>query len=767
MTKGVAGIGKTILVQKFILDWADGIAIQNVDFIFPLSFRELNLVMSDQFSFDRLLTELYPELKELEDSENYQDCQVVFIFDGLDESRIPLNFQPKMWVSDVKQTSSVSALVRSLIQGTLFPSALIWVTSRPAAASQIPLQKINLMTEVQGFSNPQKEEYFRKRISDESRAKTIISHIKASKSLHIMCHIPVFCWIAAMVLQQMLEQDNNQEIPKTLTEMFIHFLLIQTARTDQKYHAQNKTDVIKPLASQKKHILKLSELAFKNLENGNVMFYEEDLREYGIDISDTVYSGMCTEIFKEESLFHQKKVYCFVHLSIQEFLAALHIFVSYTRQMETMGTFFCLEEALKWAVTKVLESSNGHLDLFLRFLLGISLERNQSLLQGLLNRTHSSSASIQRMCQYIKELNNEDLSPERYISLLQCLFEMHDHSMHKEIQQYLKAPRGSKQKLSPAHCSALAHMLLMSDEVLDEFDLKQYNTSDEGRRRLLPAVGIFRKALLNACKINKISCNTVKRSLQSANSMIELDLSHNDLGQCGVHTLAAGLTSPYCKLQILRSVDYVELPISHMFTGPYMFSLLLFLRLDDCNLSEETCMTVASVLHSASSLIELDLSNNDLGDSGVQLLSTGLCNPNCKLQTLRLSACLISVKSCDFLASSLTSNPHHLKELDLSYNHPGQSGTKRLSEFLKDPHCKLETIKYVHRQLYLTNFSFCLDAFELTLDPNTAGSLLSLDEGNRAAKYFSDKLPYPDHPDRFDWGDQVLCRESQQLLCQT
>ncbi|XDV22058.1 hypothetical protein PO909_027030, partial [Leuciscus waleckii] len=347
LTKGIAGIGKTVSVQKLILDWAEGKANQDVDFMFVLQFRELNLIKDHQCSLHSLLLDFHPELKEL-DSKIYDDCKVVFIFDGLDEYRITLMFSDDEKVSDVDETSSVGVLISNLIKGDLLPSAHIWITSRPAAANQIPSKYINRVTEIQGFNDPQKEEYFRKRISDENQASIIISHIKKSRSLHIMCHIPVFCWITSTVLQNILKQD--------LTEMYIRFLLIQINMRNQKYEER---DPEKLLQSNRDMILKLAELAHKQLMKGNVMFYEEDLIESDIDVTDaSVYSGICTEIFKEESVIHQKKVYCFIHLSFQEFLAAFYEFHSQ-------------QKSLDMRLKEVIDES-------------LQMESNQRLLQDLL-----------------------------------------------------------------------------------------------------------------------------------------------------------------------------------------------------------------------------------------------------------------------------------------------------------------------------------------------------------------------------------------------
>ncbi|KAI4885070.1 hypothetical protein NFI96_004561 [Prochilodus magdalenae] len=737
MTKGIAGIGKTVSVQKFILDWAEGKANQDVDLMFVFQFRELNLIKDHQYSLQGLLCDFHPELKDL-DTKTYDECKMVFIFDGLDESRIPLNFLQCEKVTDITKVSSVDLLMTNLIKGQLLPSALIWITSRPAAANQIPSRYINRVTEIQGFNDPQKEEYFRKRISDQDQADSIISHIKKTRSLHIMCHIPVFCWISATVFQHIMKQGHT-EIPKTLTAMYSYFLWTQTIMKSEKYEDRGKTDPEDLLGSNRKILLKLAELAFKQLMKGNVVFYEEDLRECSIDVPEaSVYSGICTEIFREESVLHQRNVYCFVHLSFQEFLAALfvfHCYVSKNRKglkllisWNTMWPYSdSLGELLRGAVCKALQSENGHLDLFLRFLLGISLESNQQLLKDLLTQTVSSSESIKKTVQYIKyTIETEDLPSDRSINLLLCLTEMNDQSLSSSVQQYLKSEKSSEKELSPAECSALAYMLVTSEEVLDELNLRNYRTSERGYLRLIPAVSNCRKAILADCKLTMNSFETLCAALRSTNSSLkELDLSNTVTQDSGVKLLSAGLKSSNCKLEILRipfckigkkSCEHLvsallvnsslkelyfsnndlqdsgEDLLSAVLKGPH--SKLEILRLQSCNIRRTYCENTGSALHVVnSSLKELDLRNNDLQDLGAELISAVLKSPHCKLEILRLQSCNIRRTHCENPGSALHVVNSSLKELDLCNNDLQDLGAELISAVLKSPQCKLEILR--------------------------------------------------------------------------
>nr|XP_043873901.1 NLR family CARD domain-containing protein 3-like isoform X1 [Solea senegalensis]XP_043873902.1 NLR family CARD domain-containing protein 3-like isoform X1 [Solea senegalensis] len=630
MTKGVAGIGKTVLTQKFTLDWAEDKTNQDIQFMFPFTFRELNVLKEKKYSLVELIHQFFTETKEAGIC-RFEDFRVVFIFDGLDECRLPLDFHNTEILTDVTASTSVDVLLTNLIKGKLLPSARLWITTRPAAANQIPPDCVDMVTEVRGFTDPQKDDYFRKRFRDEEQARRIISHIQTSQSLHIMCHIPVFCWITATVLENMLKPRDGEELPKTLTEMYIHFLVVQSKVKKVKYDGRAETD---PHWSPENRMMveSLGKLAFEQLQKGNLIFYESDLTECGIDITAaSVYSGVFTQIFKEERGLYQDKVFCFVHLSVQEFLAALHVHLTFN----TSGTNLLSEDPTtgqtlfgnnpelnhlhQSAVDKALLSPNGHLDLFLRFLLGLSLKTNQKLLKGLLTQTGSDSQTNQKTVKYIKMMIiSENLSAERSINLFHCLNELNHRFLVEEIQKSLRSGHLSTKTLSRAQWSALVFILLSSGKDLEDFDLKKYSASEEALLKLVPVVKASNKALLS-----------------------------------------------------------------------------------DCNLSERSCEALSSVLSSLSSTLRhVDLSNNDLQDSGVKLFCDGLKSPHCSLETLRMD----------------------------------HAGEQRLKPGLRKYSCELEP------------------------DTNTMNRKLQLSDDNRKVTNVTEDQSYPDHPDRFKFCPQLLCR---------
>ncbi|XP_048018278.1 NACHT, LRR and PYD domains-containing protein 12-like [Megalobrama amblycephala] len=750
LTKGVAGIGKSVSVQKFVLDWADGKENQDISFIFPLPFREMNLKEKEKLSLMDLITQFFPETKGLNLTRRNQ-FKVLFILDGLDECRLPLKFDRNETWRDVSSPASLDVLLTNLMKGNLLPSALIWITTRPAAASKIPPDCIDRLTEIRGFNNSQKEEYFKKRFTDQNQANTIIDHVKKSKSLFIMCHIPVFCWISATVLQNILEEkrnndvkinpadeisktqqeSNNEDTPKTLTQMYTHFLRFQIQHSRRKYDGEYTPDV----SWDKDAILSLGKLAFDQLERNNVIFYDTDLEACGIDVyKASVYSGMCTQIFKEETGITLGTMYCFVHLSIQEFIAALyaHLFLDINKRImfvhestEQENKNETLIDLLKTAVDKALESDNGHLDLFLRFLLGLSLQSNRRLVRGLLTQQDANDQSTKEIVQYIKQKLEDNLPAERSINLFYCLNELNDQTLVKEIQTQLNKRSLSSGDLSPAQWSALVFVLLTSEEELEQFELQKFKKSDECLIRLSAVIKTSRRALLNDCNLTDKSCSALAAVLGSETNLKELNMNNNNLQDSGVKLLCTGLKNIKCKLEILR--------------------------LSNCSVTEEGYKALASALRSnPSHLIELDLTGNDPGESGMKELNDLLQNPNCQLKTLRflspaadeacqyvkrvvgknllllrqlnlsgrelgdtgvnqiaallqdkhcqfntliLNRSSITEKQCVILTSALKSNPSHLRELNLSENKLGDSGVKHLCDVLKDSHCKLDRLR--------------------------------------------------------------------------
>ncbi|XP_073682449.1 protein NLRC3-like [Garra rufa] len=744
LTKGIAGIGKTFSVKKFVLDWARGESNQELDFVFLLPFRELNLVTGEKSLFD-LICVFYPEFREVREISKWIcNRKVLFILDGLDEYKKDLNFQSSL-LSDVTEEATVDVLLVNLLRGKLLPSRHVWITSRPVAAIQLPTEIFihGYITQIRGFTDEQKEEYFKKQFENPEQRKEVICHLKNQKSLWILCHIPLFCWISSVVLRDIIESQNKQRNkPSNLTEMYIHYLLIQTELSHKKYQGQSLSHKY-ALMRHKEVILKLAELAYRQLKEQNAIFREEDLKKYKISVDEAnQYPGVITCVSKRTSLFYETKLFSFVHLSVQEFFAAMFAFqefLSGNQDSLELGTAKKRERSslcdfFKNLIDEALKSKNGHLDLFNSFVFGISCDSSRGLLEEFLTPTRSSSSDDHRkVATYVKTLRRKGLSSERCIGLVRCLVELKNPSLLQDMHE-LERSR-CKEPLTPFQCSLLAYQFVMSDTKHQEFDLRKYNITLDGFQRFSPAITCFRKALLKGSSFTKQHCEILKRYLTSPNShLTHLHLSHNGLGLSALEHLSTALCDLNCQIEILN--------LSHN------------------NFQSQDMEQIRKVLSGENmNLRELDLSDNPLQDSGVKMLSDGLQSPNCHLQVLKLSGCQIQGGVYQLL-SSLKVNSSYLRELDLRYNdlrHIRQENLEQ--ELLSLRYCSLSL-------LFVSTGGECghqpgLDKYfiALTFDPQTANELLSLSENNTKVTRQKEKQQLPANDERFDKCNQVLCRQ--------
>ncbi|XP_029537725.1 NACHT, LRR and PYD domains-containing protein 12-like isoform X2 [Oncorhynchus nerka] len=743
LTKGVSGIGKTSQVRMVILNWAEGKGNQDCPLLFPLPFRELNL-LKERLSLIELLHKFFPELKEPGIS-NLENFRIWLIFDGLDEFRRPLDFKNSPIVTNVTEASSVPTLLTNLINGNLLPSAThIWITSRPDAVSRIPLQYINEVTEIEGFTDYQKEEFFRRAIHDKNQANAIIAYLKYSKSLYVLCQIPFICSICVLVLWRKTFLFNEECDPRALTPVYTDLLaLLQT----QNQNAQEMA-------------INLGKLAFKQLVKGNTVFYEEDLRECNIDVQvAAVYAKVNIPIFREDIGLHQKKIYYFGHTTIQEFFAAMWFLQSCNSP----------DENLRKAVDMALQSKNGKLDLFLRFLLGFSL----SFIQSIAEAGYNLSETLTEAVEYIKKKVMENPASPRTLNLLKCLTELGDSSLETDGVHFLKTGIPPDAKYPRAHWSDLASLLVASESgPIDMLGLEVKKRGDEELLRMLPVIKASQTATLSNCKLGleqsrslavllidnprhlreldvsmndlgdrgvKLLMDTLKSTqiyklelyccqltekccenmfgcLVNIPSLRELNLSNNNLKDEGVKMLCNAFGLPACQLEklivascgitLVRGFHFnsilKELDISRNHLGDsddwadvlFCLSSLETLRLSDCKLTEKCFEVLVKALSSnLTNLKELDLSGNDLGDRGVKTLYMGLTSRCCTLERLFLRCCGITVKGCSSLAVALKSSHSSITELGLMGNDTGEEGLRILSDIRDNPHYKLQTLE--------------------------------------------------------------------------
>ncbi|XP_067836552.1 NACHT, LRR and PYD domains-containing protein 3-like [Heptranchias perlo] len=653
---GVAGIGKTTLVQKIVYDWATGKIYPHFQFVFSFKFRDLNAI-NCKINLRNLILDLYPYFGDiLRDLWKHPEG-LLFIFDGLDEFKDSIDFadnrrntEPQYMCTDPEDWCEVSDIVYSLIQHKLLPGCSVLVTSRPTALHLLEKAEINIWAEIMGFVGEERKEYFNKFFEDQAVAAAVFKHVEENEILYTMCFNPFHCCILGLSLGPFfIQRDRKQQrVPKTITQLYSCYIY-NILKNDGR-----------EIKSPRDVLLKIGEMAFTGVSEKKIVFRNGDLIKYNLQPSQFL-SGFMMELLERDDSA-QSVVYTFPHLTIQEFVAALAQFLT-----PDPGD---IRKLLREAHSK----EDGRFEIFLRFVVGLSSSQSARPLEEFLGPFLHQT--ICRVIEWVKKEVEGQIgktysktAKRDLLNTFHYLFESQDETLALVSVGSVERLTFSGLRLTPIDCAVLSHVIGLCDTI-KELNLEDCSIHCEGLQRLGPALykcqvlrlgrnklgdsGVkpLSAALRNPdCKIQELrlwdndltnSCTKDLSSALSANrSLTGLNLGNNKLGDSGVKLLSPALRNPNCKIQELE--------------------------LWDNDLTASCTEDLVSALSTNLSLTVLHLGNNKLGDSGVKLLSAALRNPDCKIQELRLYNIGLTDSCTDDLVSALSAN-RSLTDLNLGSN---------------------------------------------------------------------------------------------------
>ncbi|XP_069465030.1 NACHT, LRR and PYD domains-containing protein 3-like [Ambystoma mexicanum] len=656
--QGVAGIGKTLTCRKIMLDWASGELFQDrFEYVFYIHCREHNQLIVQQTIADLIIPRCDGEPLLSMDEIESNAKKVLFIIDGFDELKIPKDFQ----LSDLIKTSPKDNTITSLISRCYLSKSYILITTRPTALETLTgylAECVNdeRFAEILGFSEDDMKEYFAKSFGSKIQGDQAFNIVKENEILFTMCFLPIVCWIVCKTInQQMAKKKDVVFVSKTTTSVYMLFLtdlLTQQSSDSARY----VIDI---------NLKRLCSLANEGIFERKILFDDHDITRHGVDIPDVQSLFLKNDIFEED--FENCNMYSFIHLSFQEFFAAL---------------FYVLEESEptiehtdspQGAVIRLLEDygerRHDHLMLTVRFLFGL-INKNRLTQMERKFKWKVSSDIKPTLEEWMKEelrRGGREVT-DRQMDLFHCLYETQDKEFVESVSEHLTGIKFSRESLhrrmNVMDFRALAFCINNSLR-LQEIYLSGTIMATEDLRALTP--GLMKCSILRMerCSLDG-SCGAVLASfLRTNSSLTEFDISENKLGDCGMKELCQGLKNPVLKMHTLG--------------------------LKGCSLTGSCCADLASVLRASTSLRDLDLSQNQLGDSGVRELCEGLREQRCKIQKLKLSQCSLTGSCCADLSSVLRINMS-LTELNLACNDLQDAGVKELCEGLKQPECKIQKV---------------------------------------------------------------------------
>ncbi|KAM3826601.1 NLR family CARD domain-containing protein 3 [Vipera latastei] len=785
VTIGVAGIGKSTLVKFFVHAWAKGEISKKFTFVLPLTFRELNAY--EKLSAEKLVRLAAPHLTDQSLLPVMSSARTLLILDGLDEFKTLLDFSNTAVCTDLQKEIQVDNLITNIIRGNLLQETSIWITSRPTAARQIPGGLVDRMTEVQGFGDTEIKNYLDRMFTEnQSLVDGVMEQLKTNRSLYALCTVPAFCCICGFSMGHLLKSADlspeTSAVPKTLSGIYSYYFKILLC---SDWQGKPKEVLrIEPMVNNcKKMMSGLGRLAFYGLIKRKYMFLEQDMKAYGVDLSSLHFSLSSRILLKEETPF--SVIYYFSHLTFQEYLAATYY---YSVAKRALFDLF-VESGMSWpklgfvnhvknAIQRSLQSEDGHLDIFIRFLVGLlSSQVNKVLSDWFLVRDEHHGYRSHVVGLFQNFLGVDQVVSCRTVNLMRCLHELQHTEEAANVEEALKTENLAGM-LTPINCSALAYVLQTSEACVEEANLSNcltYHILQSLLSQLLychslrldcnqlkdSAMDLLGSVLSGKdCQIQKISlaenqigtkgAKALAKSLMVNRSLLALDLRSNAIGPNGAKALAdslknnqhllalnlqsnlikdkgtAGLAEVLVSNQTLMTLHLQKNGVGPQGSKQLAEALKKNWGLRDLILSgncvgDMGAAALAEGLRLNHTLLTLDLQSNSVSDTGVTALTRALCC-NQGLTSLNLRENSISQEGAQAIANALRVN-RSLKDLDLAANLLHDEGIHTIAQALKEN----QALTSLHLQWNFIQAK-AAKALNLALQCNKSLTILDLQE---------------------------------------
>ncbi|XP_077326741.1 NACHT, LRR and PYD domains-containing protein 12-like [Lithobates pipiens] len=653
MVSGVPGIGKTTMMQKFVYDWVTGKHYQRFAFLFFFRFRDLNRL--GEVSLEEMILHQYPHL-ESQIGDILQDPErLLFIFDGLDESIHQMDFTSSK-LSNPKQRSHFGEIVVSLVRQRLLKGCFVLITSRPTRLASVDTGVFQRIAEIMGFLHGDRLIFFNNFFGNKELSEKAFHYVQENDTLYTFCYIPSYCWIICTVLsmcfrsQPTITDQLMTSLPKTVTQLFVTFVSNILAN-----HNQNKDGG----HTARELLTSIGQMAEHGVRNHMIVFDDRHLESFSVINDNHLFSS-----FMMESGQPPDVDYTFLHLTLQEFFAALVHFINYN------------PDRLQKTLDEAESYKDGRAEIFLRFLCGLSDSSTRSMLKSHVGELSTQAAG--HVITWIQKKIPDQRSDKR--KLLNVFYYLYESRNKALVTQCIGSNKVdfSDVALSPLDYSVLSFILQSCRET--EVDLHSCNIPNEGLRKLIPALHNIKSLRLDENHLTDSSCPHLASGIRNNQTLRRLNLYRNNLEGPHFRDLMEALTTSRIEELLLSSNRLTDSSCLHLASGIRNNQTLRTLNLYGNNLEGPHFRDLMEAL-TTSWIEELQLDKNHLTDSSCPHLASGIRN-NQTLRTLILSG--NNLEGLDFMDLMEALTTSRIEELRLLSNHLTDSSCPHLTSGIRN-----------------------------------------------------------------------------------